>query len=798
MAQVKINIPGIGTVDAENAASEDTLLKILAAMSSSGGAFDKKRQADEKKASDESIKSKKDETKAADNVADSYAKLTKAGKNATEEQEKSGKAAKDYSATLAESYSQISTATKSAVTGFAMAAVTLTAQLATSYNQMAANPIGAAAGLLNAGIDAAALAANKTVDVAAGAGKAAAGLLGPWASAGQGLVDATSAVSKAAIATAVVLAKTTNDIFASELKKTTESFQSFSKQGASFAGGMDEMRRVSERSGVELGAFTRGVSESSESIRGAGLSQAEGAKQIAGVMGVVSTKTGASGKTLRTEMDALGYSYQDQIKLVGQVMSLQAASGKKRSMTDDEMAAATKAYAIDLKVLADITGQNAQKAMEEAKLASMEGDIAAQFAGNADELAKFQAALAATPQSMKKGFLEFISSGGEVVTDQATNIAQAQGLNVIGQYQTIMDNIKNSMIPPAGFQTTVLSGFVQLGNDAKEMGPELLRAIRLGNLGGAIADAGKMINESLRMSVMKPEQVKESFDAAKAQSEIVKGTSAAVADLNSQTNDFAKQMQAMVAAELPAYSTLLAKTYKETIDAFKTGVDWIKAGMKIGGPDSTATGPAADVSKDQEMAAQLAAARDTALANVSTMDKMFGRFTKEQKAAIDAAAAAEAALKANPAYLPSAAEMSTGAGLGMASGGIIGAKRGGVPILAAEAGLNEAFVPLPDGKRIPIDMSSMADILVNIGNKGGGAVDEEFKRQLLENNNLVIAALKQIQNIYTESMAKNIVGAEGIGGLLEAMNTVVGVLEDSKYELQDQTSSLKKLYDATA
>ena len=797
MAQVKINIPGIGDVSAENMASEETLNKILAAMSRSSGAFDKKRQADEKKASDEAIKSKKDETKAVDTAAEGFVKLTKAGKNATEEQERSSKAARDYAGVLTESYGQISAATKSAVTGFAMAAVTLTAQLATSYNQIAANPIGAAAGLLNAGIDAAALAANKTVDVVAGAGKAAAGLLGPWSAAGQGLVDAANAVSKAAIAATVQLAKTTNDIFAAELKKTTESMQLFSKQGASFAGGMDEMRRVSERSGVELGAFTRGISESSESIRGAGLSQAEGAKQIAGVMGVVSTKTGASGKTLRTEMDALGYSYQDQIKLVGQVMSLQAASGKKRSMTDDEMAAATKAYAIDLKVLADITGQNAQKAMEEAKLASMEGDIMAQLK-TSDEIAKFQAALAATPPAMKKGFMEFFSSGGEVVTDMATNIAQAQGLNVIGQYQVIMDNVKNAMIPPEGFQKTVLAGFVQLGNDAKDLGPELLKAVRLGGLSGAISGAADIINASLRMSVMKPEEVQASYDAAKAQSEIVKGTSAAVADLNSQANDFAKAMQAMVAAELPAYSTLLASTFRNTMDAFKTGVDWIKSGMQMGGTGSTPSATAAAATQQaQNVVSSVNALRESVGMKPTTV-------TPEEAAALERATdrfnnSLTGKLsnwimnwgKEKPKPDAQSPEI-----VGpMANGGIASGSKSG--FLANLHG-TEAVVPLPNGRSIPIDMSSMADSLSSIGNNGSNTADDEFKRQLLENNNLVITALRQIQNIYTESMMKNNIESGGMGDLLETMRTLVSLQEDSNSELQDQSSSLKKLYDVTA
>lgn len=41
----------------------------------------------------------------------------------------------------------------------------------------------------------------------------------------------------------------------------------------------------------------------------------------------------------------------------------------------------------------------------------------------------------------------------------------------------------------------------------------------------------------------------------------------------------------------------------------------------------------------------------------------------------------------------------------MANGGIIPAAPGGVDVVAAEAGMNEAFVPLPDGKTIPVQIA---------------------------------------------------------------------------------------------
>ena len=48
------------------------------------------------------------------------------------------------------------------------------------------------------------------------------------------------------------------------------------------------------------------------------------------------------------------------------------------------------------------------------------------------------------------------------------------------------------------------------------------------------------------------------------------------------------------------------------------------------------------------------------------------------------------------------------------NGGIVTAKFGGQPILTAESGLNEAVVPLPDGKSIPVNFSGGFDRMVAI------------------------------------------------------------------------------------
>ncbi|MDQ3756503.1 MAG: hypothetical protein M3394_01475, partial [Actinomycetota bacterium] len=55
------------------------------------------------------------------------------------------------------------------------------------------------------------------------------------------------------------------------------------------------------------------------------------------------------------------------------------------------------------------------------------------------------------------------------------------------------------------------------------------------------------------------------------------------------------------------------------------------------------------------------------------------------------------------------APSNTGGAKRMASGGVVPARAGGTPVIAAEAGKPEAFVPLPDGRRIPVSLTGGAE-----------------------------------------------------------------------------------------
>jgi len=538
MASVTISIPNIGNVVAENAATEETLLKLLKAMEKIGGG-----SGDAKKAQEDLNKLKKEEADLTKKQNKSTSDLTDEQKRAKEETEKFKTQLKDTGNNFVNFVGNVG-----------KAAISLTAQFATAYQSIANNPIGAAAGIINTGID---LVNQGT--------KVATGLVGMIPFVGQGLKQAADAAADLAAA----LAKTANDIMAAEFKKSVAQLTQYTKAGASFAGGMIEMRNVAHDAGVSMDVMGKAAAAAGSDIRTMGLSQGEGAKAVGNALKALATTTNGAGRSLRDELLAMGYSYEEQGALAAQVMANQRAAGITRKMSDEELAQTTRAYAKDLKVLADITGKDAKKAMEEAQKKSMEADIMAKL--SPEEAKKFQAAYAAMPDYAKKGFLEYVSSGGAAITDQATNIAMSQNREVEklikGGYAGIKDASKDaSSVQKETLKQTTVAGDAQR-RMIKENGSAIGQAARLGasNLQG-LADVQNQIASS---GLVSAEQIEKSGEAADKQAAATDGVTQGYLDVTAAGNKLAMTMEKLASENLPAYADLLGTTMKKAIEAFE-------------------------------------------------------------------------------------------------------------------------------------------------------------------------------------------------------------------------------------
>jgi hypothetical protein len=731
MANVKINIPGIGEVTAENAASEDTLMRLVEAIEKQTTVLSKKSGGDSKnpketKETKDLIDAKKKETKAVDDTTKSTKSASKGTEDYTKAQKKSTEALnllKNAWDGMKPGLGQAGGALIDFGASVGKTAVSVATAFAKSYDEMTKNPIGAAQGLLNTGIDLAASAAKTAADVLTGGAKSIGGLLGPFSGAVTGAADAFNAAAKAAIDLAVTLAKTANDVFAKEFQKSVDALKSYTAQGASFAGGMTEMRTIANGSSLSLKTLADSAKMASADFRTMGLSQGEGVRKLAKGMEAASKTVGKSGGSLRDEMLALGYSYEEQGAAMASYMSQQKTAGVLEKMTSEQLARGTADYAKNLKVISDITGQDAKKLMEKARAESARGALMGKL--DADQQKAFKDAHATLMQlgpeagpKMQAALTQMLAGG--TVTDPI--IAQnAQAMAMLKKTAEGVKTGSQDMIK----QTAKANGeFVQAQQKYGETATSFASTMST-QVSGMTRDVGAF-NDNVRGLNIDPKTGEIAMEAATAQSEATDKTTKAYQNITKAANDAAVVMETLVGKNLGTYAETLAASYVTAQELFVKGIGAMQQML-----DGTLFGDGgkAAVAKADTKLTTATKAEDKAYKDATIMQKIGIGTTDEQKKAslernnaanqqyqaqisnVDAAvAAAEQAAKDRRAEGKANGEFmaklrSFFHGEGFAKGGIATGPKTGYPALLHGT---EAVIPLEGGKKVPIDISSIS------------------------------------------------------------------------------------------
>ena len=574
MADVKVNIPGIGEVVATNAASEETLNKILAVMSKTTKAKDPAEGIFKTM-----VKDYRDQKKAADDFEKSLEGLT-------EEQKKAAKIAQvnwENSRKLAnalEGGRQAVSAVAGTLGSLGKSVISLGAQMATSYDDMAKNPISAAAGQVDTAIDMAKTAVHGVADTAAGVAHAFGGIpvIGPIVS---GLGDAATTAAKAIADLGAEMLHVANTIMSKEFQKSADALSSYTKQGASFAKGMMEMRTLANDVGLSLTVLQDASKASAESLRSAGLSQGEGTALLAKNFKIMSTKLAGSTASATDSLMALGYGYQDQIEIQAQYMAQQKSAGKDiQNIAPAELQRGMKDYAVNLKVLSDITGQDAKKLMEKARIESQRGALMGKLDATQQKAFKdTYATMAQLPDSvapkMQQALMQMLA--GDTVTDpvvagnklamdmiiQSASQIKSGNIDMVeatskanGQ---LVQQFQKTGETATSFAATMSSDFSGVGKDFATFG-DGLRSVNIDPKTGAIAK-----------------------EAAKAQMDLAGSANSLEANFAGITKTMqnnAVEMEKTASAHLKEYGAVLKKTADETATAFQTALDWINNNFK--------------------------------------------------------------------------------------------------------------------------------------------------------------------------------------------------------------------------
>ena len=564
MASVKINIPNIGEVEAVNAATEETLQKILAATLKS----EKAKQADAAAL----IKAQKEQQKKIEEFNKSLEGLDDtAKKHKLKEADRVAKRAADV-AKYGDMQVKTATAVTSTFASLSKTALSLGTQMATMYDDMAKNPIAAASGQM-----------NTTIDVVATLGKGAVsattGLLGMVPGLG-GVAAGLDKAAQAAIDFAAQMAHVVNDIMSKEFQKSADALKEYTAQGASFAGGMTEMRNVANDAGLGLKTLQEGAKASSESLRNAGLSQGEGAALLAKNFKTLSTKLAGSGASASDSLMALGYGYQEQMEIQASYMAQQKAAGKDiRNIAPEQLQQGMKDYAKNLKVISDITGEDAKKLMEKARQESMKGALMGKLdADQKDAFTKANSTLAKFGPEVQAALTQQLAGG--VITDPAILANKELHDLVLKTAQSVKEGDKDVAKITAD----------RMGTARKQMEQnQTVQATSLANIYGAAGDVGSKIasvGDKVLASGVGENVGTASEEAAQKQMDLAAvtgSTEQSFINLNKTMQSIQISMEQEAGKHLDAYADLLVKNSKMMHEAFMKALDFISGKTADGG-----------------------------------------------------------------------------------------------------------------------------------------------------------------------------------------------------------------------
>jgi hypothetical protein len=375
-------------------------------------------------------------------------------------------------------------------------------------------------------------------------------------------------------------------ILGDELQKTANSYHTLSTVGATFAGGMEEMRSLSQSAAMGLSEFTKIVQNNADTFAQAGLGMTSAAKRFASI------SKGMSESGIREQISNLGYSFEEMGGLTADVMAQLKSTGQLGYKSDQEIGQLTADYAKNLRLISDITGQDARKKMEAARTESLKAGVFEKVMrqGGPEAVAKLQQQLATMPDVMKKGYLEFVASGGTAIRDMGMNIGMQQNKEILPYLQQQYGDLNDRSVDLDAATERTLRGAARVGQGAQQV-TQLGESLGVAQVFGATGEgvtAGAEFGSGLRQQTQRyssPEEVDAAIkrarqlreDPSKLTKEVSKGTE--------QLQRAKSEIEGLADKALPGFAKMIGNT-TETVGEFSEA---LKSATKVVGADEEDT-----------------------------------------------------------------------------------------------------------------------------------------------------------------------------------------------------------------
>lgn len=355
------------------------------------------------------------------------------------------------------------------------------------------------------------------------------------------------------------LAKAGIQFMLAQTQKTISSFQTMNASGATFAGGMEEMRRTASTAGLTLEQLSKVSSAMAGRMADGGMTVTDATKQIA------ATGKAMKDSGIQKNLLNLGYSFEQQAEMSAKVAAdMNRGVSPAQRASAQEVAAQTEKYATNLKTLSNLTGENAAAMAEKVRGENAELAFEAEKAKmSKEQRAALETAMAGMTEQERKNLRERMVFGNVINKAGAIQEATVDGQREKGE--KFADLLKKNNLTTE----TVIDANAQY---ADRIGASTLQnADTIGKagmaLGGEYADMAKNQAESLKQS---RQFSKENVDQTKKDLAAQKKGKGSEAVTDAQQ----KSQQLMIDTENIATDNLdkFAKAVSATTDAMKESI----------------------------------------------------------------------------------------------------------------------------------------------------------------------------------------------------------------------------------
>ena len=341
------------------------------------------------------------------------------------------------------------------------------------------------------------------------------------------------------------LAKSGIGFLLSQTNKMITGFQDMSRVGAVFSDGMMGMTNAASMAGMTVDQFSKVVDASRKDLSSMGMGLSEASRRMASVF------SGPAGKKMQDGMYALGMTAEEQGQALAQTMAIMAGPSGKLKASNAEVQAQTAEYAKNLKIISNITGEDAKAKMEKLR---QDNDTLA-FNGylntlNGTQRKKTVEAMNAMSAEDARAFREKKVYGTVVSAD--LNAMRATNSGIRKAQDDMFEAADRGTLSVEGVAKTYETFQAEALAAANEGGKSFGLA-----MSGIGQDLAKTTNSTVQYMIKFSNAQKGIAEIAESQN---KGVGQSGADLMKANQDFAKSMQDIAIPHIKDFGAALQST----------------------------------------------------------------------------------------------------------------------------------------------------------------------------------------------------------------------------------------------